>query len=274
MARTITSLQNPRVKSAVRLRRHRAREGQQRVIIDGVRELALATRAGIQVLEVFVCPELLGDEGRQLADALTRGPAEVWNVTQPVFEKLAFGQRAEGLVAIAQRPKASLEDIAIGNDSLIVVLEAVEKPGNVGAVLRTADGAGAGALVVADPRTDLYNPNTIRASLGAVFTVPTAAATGAEALAWLRAHGAAIFAARVDGDILYTDVSFCGRCAIVLGNEAEGLSPVWQGPDVTAIRLPMHGVVDSLNVSAAAAVVLYEALRQRSAMERRAGRPV
>jgi TrmH family RNA methyltransferase len=169
------------------------------------------------------------------------------------------------------RPK-SLADLSLAGQGLVVVLEAVEKPGNVGAVLRTADAVGASAVVVADPGTDLYNPNTIRASLGAVFTVPACTAGSAETLAWLRGQRLRILAARVDGSVRYTDVSYVEPCALVLGSEVRGLSEVWRDAEVTAIRLPMLGTVDSLNVSITAAVVLYEALRQRAGQNHRSRR--
>jgi TrmH family RNA methyltransferase len=146
----------------------------------------------------------------------------------------------------------------------VAVLEGVEKPGNAGAVLRSADAAGVSAVIVADARTDLFNPNAIRASLGAIFSLPVCEATSADALAWLRQRRFAVFAARVDGAVPYTQADYRGPAAIVLGSEAAGLSPVWTGDDIQAVRLPMLGVVDSLNVSAAAAVLFYEARRQRT----------
>ena len=146
-----------------------------------------------------------------------------------------------------------------------MVVEGVEKPGNLGAILRSADGAGADALIAADPRTDLFNPNAIRASLGTVFTVPVAAATTSEVMAWLRARGIGLVVARVDGATVHTAADLAGPVAIVLGSEAHGLTGTWDGPDVRAVRLPMLGSADSLNVSAAAAVLLYEARRQRDA---------
>src|SRR5262249_24554052 len=144
---------------------------------------------------------------------------------------------------------------------LVCVLEACEKPGNLGAVLRSADGAGLSAVIVADSRTDLFNPNTIRASLGTIFTVPVAAASAADVLAWLRERRMTIVAARVDAARDYTGVDFSGPTAIVLGSEADGLTEAWRAPDITPVRLPMHGVADSLNVSATAAILFYEALR-------------
>jgi len=261
---TITSLQNPRVKSAVKLRTGRGRAEQDRIVVDGVREISRALSAGVELIEAFVCPEACGKEARDLVTALSSRAVKMLTITPAVFEKLAFGKRAEGLVAIAQTPHTSLDDIDLRDEPLVAVLEDVEKPGNVGAVLRSADAAGVSALVVADGRTDLYNPNAIRASLGAIFSLPVCAAASVQTLTWLRRHGMRIFATRVDGTTCYTDVSFRGPCAIVLGNETEGLSDLWRADDITALSLPMLGAVDSLNVSTTAAVLFYEALRQRS----------
>ena len=261
----ITSLQNPHVKDAVRLRdrRHREREG--RIVIDGARELARAIWAGVRLQGAFVCESLCqGEEARRVLQSLSDVGVRVLHVTERVFEKLAFGERTEGVLGVAETPAASLDRVKLPENPLVAVLEGVEKPGNVGAVLRSADGAGVSALIVADGGTDLYNPNAIRASLGTIFTVPVAAATAAQTLAWLRQHGLAIYSARVDGSSPYTDVDFCRPAAIVLGSEAAGLSTAWTADDVTPVRLPMLGVADSLNVSAAAAVVFYEALRQRA----------
>jgi len=263
MSLTITSLQNPRVKSAVELRRRRGRDKQDRVLIDGVREIRCALQAGVEFLEVFVCPEQCDELGRRLLDDCDRQSIELVKVTSAVFEKLAFGDRVEGVIAVARiRPK-SLTDLTLQPSALVVVLEGLEKPGNVGAVLRTADAAGVTAVVVADGGTDLYNPNIIRASLGAIFTVPVCPVTSVDVLAWLRGHRLQIFAARVAGAVNYATVSYRQSCALVLGSEALGLSNVWQGDGITAIGLPMLGRVDSLNVSTTAAVLCYEALRQR-----------
>jgi len=261
----ITSLQNPHVKDAVKLRDRRHREKQGRILIDGARELQWAMAAGVRLVEVFVCEPLCrSEEARQLLFTLPSSGAAIYRVAEPVFAKLAFGERAEGVLGVAATPEAGLDRLRLPDLPLVAVLEGVEKPGNVGAVLRSADGAGVSALIVADAQTDLYNPNAIRASLGTIFSVPVAAAATADTLAWLRRRGLAIFAARVDGSIPYTEADFRGPAAIVLGSEAKGLSPAWSGPDVTATGLPMAGVADSLNVSAAAAVLFYEARRQRS----------
>jgi TrmH family RNA methyltransferase len=261
----ITSLHNPRVKQAVRLRDHRQRRKEQLILIDGVRELARAIAAGVALRDVFVCPELcLGEEARRLLEILPGSGGQRMDVTEAVFARLAFGQRTEGLVAVAEVPQRRLEELILPANPLVAVLEGVEKPGNIGAVLRSADGAGISALVVADPRTDLFNPNVIRASLGTVFSLCVAAAAPGEVLAWLRGRGLQILATRVEGSVSYTEVDYRQPTAIILGSEAQGLTSLWSGDDVRAIHLPMRGVADSLNVSAAAAVLFYEALRQRT----------
>jgi TrmH family RNA methyltransferase len=262
----ITSLQNPHVKNAARLRDRRHREKQGRILIDGARELRRAIDAGVRLIEVFVCEPLCRTEqARQLLATLPSTGAVVYSVAERVFGNLAFGERAEGVLGVAATPETTLDRLRLSEVPLIAVLEGVEKPGNVGAVLRSADAAGLSALIVADPLTDLYNPNAVRASLGTIFSMPVASATVADALRWLRRHGLTIFAARVDGSVSYTEADFRGPAAIVLGSEVQGLSTAWSGPEVTAIRLPMRGVADSLNVSATAAVLFYEALRQREA---------
>jgi len=167
-------------------------------------------------------------------------------------------------VAVIRTPATRIEELELPSEPLIVVVEAVEKPGNLGAIIRSADGAGADALITADPRTDLFNPNAIRASLGTIFAVPIAVAPSAVAIAWLRSAGIRIVVARVDGSLPYTEANLRGPLAIVLGSEAHGLAGAWSGPDIEAVHLPMRGMADSLNVSAAAAILLYEARRQRS----------
>lgn len=265
----ITSVQNPRVKAAAQLRDSRQRQKQGRILIDGARELARAIESGVALKEIFLCREMLDAQDTQLWDLVARCGAEVLEVAPRVFEKMAFGERAEGVLGVALTPMKKLDDIELPANPLVAVIEGVEKPGNVGAVLRSADAAGVSALVVADPRTDLYNPNTIRASLGTVFSMPAAAATSAETLDWLRGHGLAIYAARVDGSVPYTEADLRRPAAIVLGSEAEGLSAAWAREGITAVRLPMLGLADSLNVSATAAVLFYEALRQRPPAQNR-----
>jgi TrmH family RNA methyltransferase len=268
--KTITSIHNPRVKDAMRLRaaRHRAKQG--RILIDGARELLQAAWGRVNLVELFLClPLCKSAEAQEVLARLDSLNAEAWQVPETVFEKMAFGARHDGVLAVAETPRRALADLQPAGRGLVAVLEGLEKPGNVGAVVRSADAAGVAAVIVADPRTDLYNPNTIRASLGTVFTRPVCTATTPETLDWLRGRGLSIYAARPDAKLAYTDVNLANPVAIVVGSEARGLSDAWRAADVTAIKLPMHGTADSLNVSATCAVLFYEALRQREQAQRR-----
>ena len=260
----ITSLQNPRIKAALRLRSSRQRRKQGRLLIDGLREIGRAIQAGIHLIEGFFCPQK-ADSGQlqKLLDLWAKTGTPLWQVSPAVMEKLAYGQREEGMVAVAEMPSRRLEDLVVPDRPVVAVLEGVEKPGNIGAVLRSADGAGIAAVLLADCPVDLWNPNTIRASLGCVFTMPMAISRSLQVLDWLRERGMRMYAARVDGSILYTEADLRPPAAIVLGSEAEGLSPIWAGPDIQAIRIPMRGQADSLNISVAAAVLFYESLRQQ-----------
>jgi RNA methyltransferase, TrmH family len=261
----ITSLQNQRVKDAIKLRDHRQRAKQGRFFIDGAREILQAITGEVRFVELFVCePLCTSAESQHVLAGLGKLRADVWHVLPEVFEKLAFGERHEGVLAVAATPATGLADLEVPGGSLVAVIEGLEKPGNAGAIVRSADGAGIAAVIAADPRTDLYNPNCIRASLGTIFTTSVCQATTAETLAWLRARGCRIFAARLDARRSYSDADFRGDAAIVLGSEAAGLSDAWQAADVTPIKLPMRGSADSLNVSATAAVLFYEAQRQRA----------
>jgi TrmH family RNA methyltransferase len=262
----ITSAQNQRVKDAARLRDRRQRVKQQRFLIDGARELGRAIDGGFELVEVFVCPPLCQSDGvRNVVARLEATGAAIQSVTPEVFAKLAFGERTEGVLGVARTPRNSLADLRLGNQPLVAVVEAIEKPGNLGAVLRSADAAGVSAVIATGGGTDLYNPNVIRASLGTVFALQVRTAASDEALNWLREHRLDIFTARVDAPRLYTEVAYTGPTAIVLGSEAAGLSSVWNASGVTAIKLPMGGTADSLNIAAAAAILFYEALRQRNA---------
>ena len=260
----ISSLQNPRVKDTVKLRDRRQRDESGRSVVDGAREIRLALRANIELEALFVCGELCHTvEGQLLLDQLDELGDVVCHVTKPVFEKLAFGDRAEGFLAVIKTPATELASWQLPPQPLVVVLESIEKPGNIGAILRSADAAGVSGLIVTGSGTDLYNPNTIRASLGTIFTQRVASATAANSLAWLREHGFRMFAARVEAVDLYCDADLRGPTAIILGSEAAGLTKHWHAPDITPIKLPMLGLADSLNVAATAAVVCYEAWRQR-----------
>jgi TrmH family RNA methyltransferase len=266
MTAMIESPSNPRVRAAAALRARRDRETTGRTLVDGARESRRALEAGVRVAIAFVCPELLGSEDGHAALALARtSGSEIVELSPRAFEKLAYGDRADGIVLVvdaAPTDLASIDLAGLDHPPLVIVTEGLEKPGNLGAILRSADGAGADA-VIAIGGTDLFNPNVIRASVGTIFSVPIAAATAEATRAWLHEHDLRIVTARVDAERLHTDANLGGPLAIVLGSEAEGLSDAWLGGEVEPIRLPMLGIADSLNVSVAAAVLLYEARRQR-----------
>src|SRR2546423_1527279 len=266
----VASAANPRPKAGVRLRDRRERDRTGRTIVDGAREILRALEGGAKVVEAYVCEPLVTSEDARAAVArLHDAAATLVTTSTAAFEHLACGERTDGIVAVVEVPGTRIEDLRLPADPLLLVVEAVEKPGNIGAIVRTADGAGADGVIAASPITDVFNPNAIRASLGTVFTVPIAAAASAEVIALLRRIPVRIVAARIDADALYSEVDLRGGVAIVVGNEAGGLSSLWSDSDVTAVRLPMLGNADSLNVSAAAAILLYEARRQRGIPDQR-----
>ena len=267
---TLTSTANPRFRAALSLRDRRERARHGRLLVDGVREVARALDAGVALVEVFVAPGTFPEPALDAVVARAAGlGVPVVPVTADLLTRLAYGERASGIVAVANAPATSLEALRLPAVAPIVgVLEDVEKPGNLGAVCRSADGAGLDALIAASTTAvpaDPWNPNAVRASLGTVFTLPLAVGSTANVLAWLRHRGLRAVAARVDGSVPYTEADLRGPVALVLGSEATGLTDAWSGADLTAVRLPMRGRADSLNVAAAAAVLFYEARRQRDA---------
>lgn len=265
----LTSAANPRLRAAAALRDRRARVRTGLLLVDGAREVARALDGGVTLVEAFVAAE--APAGPELAALLARLAAidvPLVPVAPKLLGMLAYGERASGIVAVATAPDTSLPTLQLSLPApLVGILEDVEKPGNLGAVCRSADGAGLDALIAAGSAGSVepWNPNAVRASLGTVFTLAVAVATTADVLAWLRENGLRIVAARVDGSVPYTEVDMAGPVALVLGSEARGLTDAWSGSDVTAVRLPMHGRADSLNVAAAAAILFYEARRQRDA---------
>ena len=265
----ITSTSNPAVRAAAALRDRRDRETNGLSLVDGGRELRRALEAGFEIVEAFACPPLVaGDDARLALSLLEERSIPTRLVTPGVLARVAFGDRTEGLVGVVRVPDLALAALEprLSAAPLLAVVESIEKPGNLGAILRVADGAGVDAVIAADPRTDCFNPNAIRASLGTIFTVPLAAASTPAVLEWLRARRISVVAARVDAARPYTGADLTAPVAIVLGSEAVGLSPGWTEPDVTGVRLPMRGAADSLNVATAAAILLYEARRQRDAV--------
>ncbi|MEI7997885.1 MAG: RNA methyltransferase [Candidatus Omnitrophota bacterium] len=262
---TITSLQNPWIKQVVALRDVKARRETRLTLVDGVREIYRAHDAGVVIDRVFVCPSFLeGRDEHHLLALLKQQQVKIVEVIESVFEKIAFGQRLEGLLAVSHIPQKSLSDLRPLGNSLYVIAEGLEKPGNIGAILRTCDAAGVDGLILVDTKTDLYNPNVIRASTGTVFSVPTAIADNQAILDFLNRYKISTCSLFPQSLTNYTEADLTGPMAIVLGSEDKGLSDFWRQHTDVDMKIPMCGKADSLNVSVCAAVVIYEALRQRS----------
>ena len=286
---TITSAQNPKLRNLLLLQeKSKARREQGLFVVEGVRELAHCLEAGYKLRTLFVCPEIVG-----LANSGIGGSAEnyflcsssknqfsaeqqelavissaaekslVVEIPEQLYRKVAYRESTEGILAEVEYKALGLNDLQLPENPLIMVLESVEKPGNLGAVLRSADAAKADAVFICDPLTDLYNPNLIRASIGAVFTVPTVAVSSEEAIAFLQAQGIQILTAQLQDSSLYYDVDMKCGTALVMGTESTGLTPLWRQAATAHIRIPMLGRLDSLNVSVSAAILLFEAVRQR-----------
>ena len=284
----ISSAQNPKIKRLLALQeKSRLRREEGIFVVEGRREVERCLGAGFIPEALFICPELAGS-----ADTLpvpSAGGTKVFEVSREVYEKVAYRGGTEGIIAEVRSRSMALSDLPrrramsegsgmsggtgmnegtgaggrAGAAPLYIVLEGVEKPGNLGAVLRSADAAGANAVIVCDPLTDIWNPNLIRASLGAVFTVPIAICNSAEAISWLREQGCRILTAQLQDSTLYYDQDMTGATAIVIGTESTGLSDQWRQAASAHIRIPMLGVMDSLNASVSAAILLFEARRQR-----------
>ncbi len=264
----ITSLQNSKVKHLITLQqKSSARRANGLFVVEGLREFYHCVNAGYVVEALFYCPEILTNaaETQSLYDML--GSIQSYEVTKEVYGKMAYRGGTEGVMAEIRAQKKTLADLNLPENPLIMVLESVEKPGNLGAVLRSADAAHADAVIVCDPLTDLFNPNLIRSSIGAVFTVPTVASSSEECICFLKARGITILTAQLQDSHLYYDTDMCRGTAIVMGTEATGLTQVWRQAADAHIRIPMLGRLDSLNVSVSAAILLFEAVRQRAARQ-------
>ena len=284
----VTSAQNPKIRNLLLLQeKSRARREQGLFVVEGRRELQHCLEAGFTVRTVFVCPDLAGEDSfaslgmtKDISPGTTStchseeaggrrknlaGEPLVIEIPESLYRKVAYRGGTEGVIAEVEVKERRLEDLDLPENPLIIVLEAVEKPGNLGAVLRSADAARADAVIICDPLTDLWNPNLIRASLGGIFTVPTVAASSEEAIAWLKAHGIRILTAQLQDSSWYYDVDMTGGTALVMGTESTGLTDLWRRAADAHIRIPMLGRLDSLNVSVSAAILLFEAVRQRNA---------
>lgn len=260
----ITSLQNPRVKAVVGLRQRSDRDERGEMLIEGYRELKRALDNHHAPKALFTCAELfMGTNEPALIERCRGEGAEIFECTKPVFEKMSYRDRPEGLLAVAPQVRWSLSDLNLPDNPLIVVAEAIEKPGNLGTILRSADAAGVNAVIVCDRCTDINNPNVVRASTGTLFAMPVVEATTDEVLTWLHANHIQILAATPHTDFEYYQVDLKKGTALVVGTEQYGLSDKWMNQADLKVRIPMLGQADSLNVAAATTILLYEAVRQR-----------
>jgi len=254
----ITSAQNPRIKRLLLLQQKSSERRKENLfVVEGQRELQHCIEGGMRVESIFHCPEISG-----LAPGAWPCREEIM-VSRTLYERIAYRGSTEGVVALVEPKPLKLDDLRLAQAPLIVVLESVEKPGNLGAVLRSADAAGADAVVVCDPLTDLYNPNLIRSSIGAIFSVPCVACSSEECITYLQKRGIRILTAQLQDSHLYYHTNMKCGTAIVMGTESTGLSDQWRRAADAHIRIPMLGQLDSLNVSVSAAILLFEAVRQR-----------
>ncbi|ACB74144.1 TrmH family RNA methyltransferase [Opitutus terrae] len=290
----ISSLQNPRVKQLVKLRDRRPRDEAGVFLIEGFREIRRALEKRVPLRELYYAPEwFLGENEPALIAQAEAAGAQLFELTKSAFAKVAYRERPDGLLAVAPQWKRTLQDLdkivagsggpgrpgsttpattsAVGAGApdlqrapFILVVEAIEKPGNLGTILRSADAAGCDAVIVCDPVTDIFNPNVVRASTGVLFSVPLVVAESAPVLAWLRAQGVRTIATTPAAEKLYTDADLRGPLAIVMGSEQYGLSEFWLKNCDLPVRIPMAGQADSLNVAMATIITLFEAVRQRA----------
>lgn len=263
----ITSAQNPRIKELLALQeKSRLRREKGLFVVEGKRELGHCLEAGFAVRTLFVCSGIISEN--DLNELLSRtGDCRIIEVPSALYSRIAYRGDTEGIMAEMEYRERTLDSLRLQENPLIAVLESVEKPGNLGAVLRSADAAGADAVIICDPLTDLYNPNLVRASIGAVFTEQVVTASSEETVSWLKKKGIRILTAQLQDSEWYYDTDMRGGTAIVMGTESTGLTQIWREAADAHIKIPMLGKLDSLNVSVSAAILLYEAVRQRHSAE-------
>ncbi len=259
----ITSLQNTAIKNVVKLYKNsRERRDQQLFVIEGARELSLALQSNYNIKSVYICRDMFSKT--KYPDVLTSLPENIiFDISSAVFEKIAYRENTDGIVALAEPKQHGLGNIKLSEQPFIIILESVEKPGNLGAVLRTADAAAVDAVIICDNQTDLYNPNIIRSGVGGLFTLQTAICSSEEALEWLKVNNINIYAAELNGAVQYHKIDYTLPSSIVMGTEADGLTDFWINNAKERIKIPMRGKIDSLNVSVSTAVITFEAMRQR-----------
>ena len=260
---SITSAQNPKIKTLLELQeKSKARRKEGLFVVEGRRELLHCVEAGYEPYAVFYCPEIISNA--DFDAVVEKCDCNYYEIPQHLYDKVAYRGGTEGVIAELYCKEMSLENLKLKENPLVVVLESVEKPGNLGAVLRSADASGVDAVIVCDPLTDMYNPNLIRSSIGAIFTVPAATATSEETIKWLKDNGIKIYTAQLQDSEWYYDTDMKGGTAIVMGTEATGLTTAWRKAADAHIKIPMLGKLDSLNVSVSAAILMFEAVRQRN----------
>ena len=267
MRTELTSPANPKIKHVVKLRSCSTREETGEMIVEGFRECRRALDNGYRPRAIFHCPELYlknENEGQLIIDA-ERAGADVFTCSRTAFVKMAYKERPDGLLMTGPHVAKRLSDVELPPNALVIVTESIEKPGNLGTILRSADAGRVSAVIVCDRTTDIHNPNVVRASTGTMFSVPIVEASSEEALAWLKAKGFKILAATPHAQKLHIEVDLTGNVAIALGAEQYGLTAKWMDGAELRVRIPMLGLADSLNVSAAATILVYEAVRQRIA---------
>ena len=257
----INSLQNTKIKNLVKLQKSSERKEQKRFLVEGFKEIQLAHEAGYKIEMLFWCP-ILGIEESKISKLNSNN--NIYKISQEIFAKIAYREGSDGVMAVFYMQNILLENIKLSKKPLIIILESVEKPGNLGAVLRTADAVHADAVLICDPRTDIFNPNVIRSSIGCVFTNQVVSCTNVEALNWLKKHNIKSYAAAlVKGALNYHKINYNEPTAFIMGTESDGLSDFWLQNASTRIVIPMLGKIDSLNVSVSTAVLAFEVVRQR-----------
>ena len=259
----IVSSANPKFKLAMKLHERRGRQQQQKILIDGIREVRYAMQSGIEIETLFVSNSVLAEQIEHVTELVNSTAGSAFYLAQDLFGRLSYGQRNSQVIAIAKTPKRSLDHLQINSPAFLVVVEGIEKPGNLGAIARTVDAVGADGMILVDCVTEAFNPNAIRASMGTVLSRRVVASSSDRLMPWLKTNHIRSYAAWVDDSQSYHQADFRESIAIVLGSEAKGLSRQWTGESVKKISLPMRGTADSLNVSTTAAVLLYEVWRQR-----------
>ena len=260
----ITSLQNERIKNVVKLRNRRDRDKQQKMLIEGYRSLLRASNNNTVVAEFYFCPDyFIGGNEYKLIDKYKENGAQIIEVSKNVFQKMSYRDRPEGLLGVAPYFSKTLDDLDLSDSPFLVVAQSIEKPGNLGTIIRSTDGTGADGLILCDRCTDLFNPNVITASTGICFALPIIETTTEECLKFLKEKNIAILSATPHADVYYTDVDMKQPTAVIVGAEQYGLTDEWMKESTINVKIPMLGQADSLNVATATTLLLYEVLRQR-----------